>query len=198
MNEFDVSVSLYIYMHFFPLDILSLSLQTVKYFCLTSFLLVVSSLFFGSIFKFLFGLIISSLYSCVLFVYLLFIFFRRIFLLLKKKIDGGRLLSEAESKRRRGSTQTTQVPLLFDFFFKYSNDQFDDQINKWVIFFLKKKKKKKWSRGRHQRPFYPETFRWYFFLSFFAHRQAASAKMRIHISLIMLMHPECRLFWRIF
>ena len=85
MNEFDVSVSLYIYMHFFPLDILSLSLQTVKYFCLTSFLLVVSSLFFGSIFKFLFGLIISSLYSCVLFVYLLFIFFRRIFLLLKKK-----------------------------------------------------------------------------------------------------------------
>ena len=74
MNEFDVSVSLYIYMHFFPLDILSLSLQTVKYFCLTSFLLVVSSLFFGSIFKFLFGLIISSLYSCVLFVYLLFIF----------------------------------------------------------------------------------------------------------------------------
>ena len=130
MNEFDVSVSLYIYMHFFPLDILSLSLQTVKYFCLTSFLLVVSSLFFGSIFKFLFGLIISSLYSCVLFVYLLFIFFRRIFLLLKKKIDGGRLLSEAESKRRRGSTQTTQVPLLFDFFFKYSNDQFDDQINK--------------------------------------------------------------------
>jgi hypothetical protein len=104
MNEFDVSVSLYIYMHFFP-SIFFLYLSKQLNISLTSFLLVVS--LFGSIFKFLFGLIIYrpllflSLFLRFIHLFIIYLFdvFLRL-LLLKKKIDGGRLLSEAKSSNR--------------------------------------------------------------------------------------------------